>query len=193
MSAPDSLRVFLAIELTPDVRAALARAQEKLRRTGARVIWTAEANLHLTLFFLGNITRSRVERVCAMADARLDGHDSFTLQIVGLGAFGSPHRPRVLWAGVDSPPPALFALHAALREGLETLGFEPERRAWSPHITLGRVRGPQQVAELTSHLHKATTTDFGCAPVGRVAVMQSHLRAQGPHYELLHAVPLKGV
>ena len=69
MSDPDSLRVFLAIELTPTVRAALARAQEKLRRTGARVTWTAEANLHLTLFFLGTITRSRLERDCAMADA----------------------------------------------------------------------------------------------------------------------------
>lgn len=193
MSDPDSLRVFLAIELTPTVRAALARAQEKLRRTGARVTWTAEANLHLTLFFLGTITRSRLERVCAMADACLAEHPSFALHLVGLGAFGSSRMPRVLWAGVDSPPPALFALHAALEKGLDTLGFEPEKRPWSPHVTLGRVRAPQQVAELTSHLHKATTSEFGCVPVGRVAVMQSHLRSQGPQYEFLHAVPLKGV
>lgn len=192
-SEPASLRCFLAVDLTADVRTALARAQARLRRIGARVGWVPEENLHLTLFFLGDVVTPRLPDVASLVSSIAPRHEPCTMSVRGLGFFGSPRHPKVIWAGVADPPPSLLALQADLSGGLEALGFEPDRRGWSPHITLGRVRGPQRVGELTSQIGTATTTDFGCVPVQRVVVLKSTLRTQGPRYELLHAVPLKGV
>lgn len=133
------MRAFLAIELPDVVREELARAQRHLRDAlgDEAVGWTPAENWHLTLEFLGEVEDpapvvAAARAVCAAA-APLD------LALGAVGSFGA----RVLWVGVEGPDAArLASLVASLEQALAPLGFPPEGRPYSPHITLGRVRDP---------------------------------------------------
>jgi 2'-5' RNA ligase len=156
------------------------------------VSWTRAENLHLTLFFLGDVTPNRLDRVVSALDATVPLFSSFSMSVEGIGTFGSPRSPRIVWVGVPDPSPVLVDLYGAIVDQLEPLGFEREDRPFRPHITVGRVRAKDRVAELTRELDRATTTGFGVVHVERVVVMQSHLHPQGPVYEVRHVSALKG-
>ncbi|MFN2166493.1 MAG: RNA 2',3'-cyclic phosphodiesterase [Anaerolineae bacterium] len=189
---PRPVRAFTAIELPDPVRDALVRVQGKLKRAHARVGWTAPDNLHLTLVFLGDIPADRIEAAAEALDAAAGTIPPFRFQAAGLGAFGSPHRPRVVWAAIPDPPPALMALHQALCDRFGEAGFAREDRPFHPHVTLGRVRGPQGVTQLTSAMASANNSEFGEVSVHRVVLMHSRLAAQGPRYTIMRESPLKG-
>ena len=191
-AAPNPVRVFLAIELSDAVRDELTRAQRPLKALPVRVSWVRPENLHLTVLFLGEIVPSRVATVATILDDACAAHPPFSFEVTGLGTFGSPRRPRVIWAGVPDPPDALRGLQQALRTDLRVAGIDVEIRAFRPHLTLGRVRGPQGEPQLTSAVASANNTRFGEVSVQRVQVMQSQLDASGARYAILRESGLKG-
>lgn len=185
-------RVFLAIDMPPDVREAVAAAQQALMRTGARVSWVREENIHLTLVFLGEVIPKRIATVCEAMDAICSQAPGFSVRVAGAGFFGSPSHPRILWVGIVDPPDALTALQRALTDRLAGRGFEVDRKRFKPHLTIGRVRGAAGVDALTSALAMANNASFGTVPVQRVFLMQSHLESQGVRYTICHESELKG-
>jgi 2'-5' RNA ligase len=116
------------------------------------------------------------------------GSTAFDLVLRGLGAFPSPTRPRVLWAGVDEGRTAAATLACGVDDALAGLGFEREARAFSPHVTLGRVRGPRPAPRLAEAL--AAGGHFGRQPVASVALMRSDLSPRGARYSELATAPL---
>ncbi len=188
------LRAFIAVEISDEARAALAAEQARLKKLGARVAWVAPESIHLTLLFLGDIFAAQVATLAAGLDAVAAPHAPFAVEVTGLGWFGPPQSPRVIWAGVTDPGGRLAALQKQVEEEARLLGLRTEARAFHPHLTLGRARpgGHASLPALTAALRQANDTAYGRCAVDAVRLMQSRLEPAGARHTLLHAATLKG-
>src|SRR5687767_3131951 len=144
------MRLFLGVELDDALRGACAAAAARLGdrlRAEARldVRWVPEENLHVTLWFLGHLPD---ERVPAIVERVREPWDTapFALTISGAGIFPPSGPPRIVWLGVADGADALSGLYRALVPRLGPLGFEPERRAYHPHVTIGRAKDGDRAA-----------------------------------------------
>lgn len=184
------MRTFIAIELDDAIRQRLAAAQDRLRAAGCNVRWVKPEQMHLTLKFLGEIEEEAVDGVAAAMAAAAAGGKPFALTLAGLGAFPPRGAPRVVWAGAEEPSGTLAALHKRLEHQLARLGFERERRAYRPHLTLGRVKDPRGREQLRALIGEGAGEAFGTQAAGGLVHFRSVLSPQGATYTPLHRQPL---
>ncbi|HSF05021.1 MAG TPA: RNA 2',3'-cyclic phosphodiesterase [Methylomirabilota bacterium] len=180
----------MAILLPDALRAALAVEIERLGSRARGVGWIVPENLHLTIKFLGGVEPLRVERVAAALQAAAAAAEAFELALRGVGAFPSPARPRVIWAGVHAGGGAMAALAARVDDALGPLDFPRDERPFSAHVTLGRVREPRRDPALTEALAAGAERDFGRFRVEQLTLMRSDLSPRGARYTALAAWPL---
>ena len=188
-----TLRLFVACELPPEMKAALASLQEALRKKGApRVRWVRPEGIHLTLKFLGAVPQ---ENVAAIRDAlapTVQGIPPLALSLAEVGTFGDRRGPRVLWVGMQGDLEPLGRLQRRVDKALEPLGFPPERRAFSPHLTLARVPDRMGRDERQPLRELAKATPVPSAPavtIRELSLMRSILGPGGAVYERLAAFP----
>ncbi len=174
--------------LPDDLRQRLAAAIERLRPHAADVAWVAPSNLHVTLKFLGQVDETRVPALTDALRAALVDRRAIDVAVRGLGAFPSPTRPRVLWAGLEDAAGGMTALAEQVDIACDRLGFPAETRAFAAHVTLGRVRETRRQPPLAAAL--ARPTDFGHLRVDRVSLMRSELSPRGARYSELFAASL---
>ena len=177
------MRMFIAIDLDPALKAGLMELVGAFKRLEAEVRWVRPQGLHLTLKFLGEVDQAGLPAVGKAVRGAAAEHRSFPLVLQGTGTFPGGSRPRVLWAGVREGP-ELMAFQEAVESGLETEGYPREARPFHPHLTLGRVSGPSRVAEAVRELEKRRDTVFGEMTVRKVAMFESVLRPQGAEYRI---------
>lgn len=184
------MRLFVAINLPPGLRGRLWQAAAPLRAAGRSVKWVGEAQLHLTMRFLGEIADDDLESMRA-AIAGAGRHAApLELRLGGVGAFPSLRRARIVWMGVERSP-ALEALYSALEEELKAVGISPEERRFHPHVTLGRVRRRTRRSELRQLESAAGSVDFAeICRAETVDLMRSRLGPEGARYEALARCPL---
>jgi 2'-5' RNA ligase len=184
------MRLFVAVNLPPDLRRGLWDAVEPVRRRGYPVRWGGPDSLHVTLKFLGEVETARAAEIRRGVDAAVEGARRFTLPIQGFGVFPSASRPRVIWAGCGAAPPLEILQHRVEQE-MERLGFPLEGRAFRPHITLGRAKNdasPSRMAGLAALLDEL---EYGAETlVESVDLMESRLSPAGAAYTRLHAAAL---
>jgi 2'-5' RNA ligase len=173
--------------LDAPVRAALAARVEALRPLASGVAWVVADNLHVTVKFLGGVERPRLELIDAALARAVAGVSRFDLAIAGLGAFPTPARARVIWAGIGGERDALGALAARAERELTSIGFSPEDRLFAPHVTLGRVREPRRNERLADALGRASSETFGRVRIDRLSLMRSDLSPHGSRYTELSA------
>ena len=135
--------------------------------------------------FLGGIDVARLALVRDALDTAVRGCQPFDFGVTGLGAFPSPTRARVIWAGAGRGGPELEAAAGRIDRALAAVGFPAEERAFSPHVTLGRVREPRRHDRLADLLGRSET--FGTFRVDRVSLMRSDLSPRGARYSELSA------
>jgi RNA 2',3'-cyclic 3'-phosphodiesterase len=192
------MRLFFAVELAPAVRAAAAAAGRHLAAALDAVAplearWIPDDNLHVTLWFLGEVEGAQLDALHAAAAVPF-ATAPFDLRLGGFGVFPPLGPPRVIWMGIMSGADGLQALHAGLSVRLQPLGFEPERRRFDPHLTLARVR--HRPARGVWHAVRRTVAahapEAGVSSVGAVTLFRSRLSPRGAAYEAVLRVPLKG-
>ncbi len=187
------MRTFVAIFPPPEVReAASFGAREAVRglagdHRGDRIRWTKPENVHLTLKFLGDVQEEVLEDLCTALAEAVAGHASFDVELTGLGAFPSARRARIMWAGVGAGSEELRSLAEEVDAALAPLGFERERRPYTPHLTLGRIPGRPVSLDLPS----SGVEELGRFRVQRVEFVRSTLTAKGAVYEIIGAFALK--
>jgi 2'-5' RNA ligase len=189
-------RLFVALEPPDPVRRRLAALADELRRAAGRagdeIRWVPPANVHLTLQFLGAVPEERVSNVeAALRDAAREARP-LSLAVRGVGGFPNARRPRVVWAGLEGDLAPLAALVAGLGARLAKLGFPPEERPFSPHLTLGRARDRRGAPGLAGAL--AGVAQEAPAPwrAAEVVLFESHLSPRGPRYEAIARIPIGG-
>lgn len=180
------MRLFVALELTPEVHAAVRAAVEQLRRAEADVRWVRPEGMHLTLKFIGEVQAEKLEPIrAALAAVRSDGPVQLTFR--GLGYFPNARRPRVLWVGVEASA-NLAPLAAHLEAALVPLGLAAEKRAYVPHLTLGRFRSQKRLARLQEEIAALATTEFGSFETRALALFLSKLSPHGAEYTRLDEI-----
>jgi len=181
MKSPGTIRTFIAIEIPEPVKSRIARLQEQLRRIEAKVSWTKPANVHLTLKFLGYVEASRIASVSEAVARAANGIAPFELEVGGAGCFPSSRNPRVLSIGLPALPEALRQLYSRLETELACEGFLKEKRRFSPHLTIGRLRTSQNASTLAEAL-QATGFDHETFEAREIIVMRSDLKPTGSIY-----------
>ncbi len=199
------IRAFLAIDLPPDLRAALSAAQQELRRglertvdRRVRISWVQSASMHLTLRFLGQTPEELIESLHTTLAQAVAGHRRIHVPFSRLGTFPRLQQPRVVWAG---PPESweqgtegaqLQALYQTVEEECRAAGLAAEMRPFSPHLTLARIKeGERQVGQILAErgvLNQALIN--GLLPITAVVMMKSQLRPTGSIYTPLWECPL---
>lgn len=185
------MRLFFAVELPRALRDDLEHLQSLLRPTPADVRWVDPDGAHFTLAFLGTVDANEIRAIDDAVAPVAARSTPLCLRLRGLGTFPPQRRPRVVWIGVGGRDrERLATLHVELAEALETVGFEPERRRYRPHVTLGRVRGARGGDALAALVRQHRATDLGELHATRFVLMQSHLARDGARYQVVGSYSL---
>ncbi len=188
------LRAFIAVELPQHLQSAIEKQTSRLRQTlGDQIIrWVPIQNMHLTLKFLGDIATSHVDFLKQLISQEAASHRQFDLQIGGLGSFPTSRRPRVLWAGLHAPAD-LASLQKSIESGTLRLGYEQDERAFSPHLTLGRVHqniNPADMQKIRTTLDTIQLGNIGTTRVDSIHLFKSDRLPNGAIYTKLFSAPL---
>lgn len=184
------MRCFIAIDISESLKKSVNDCISQLKPLSRDVRWVVPANLHLTLKFLGEVPEAGVPQLLAVLEPVAQVSDPFELSITGTGAFPDERRPTILWVGVRAPA-ALRALYLRVEDAMAALGFPKEQRRFSPHLTIGRVKGRHGMPELMSRFRTFQNAFFGSIEVREIVLMQSILKPSGPEYARLGAFRLR--
>jgi 2'-5' RNA ligase len=137
----DTIRAFIAIELPDEVKETVALIIKRLRPAQYRYVkWVAPEGTHMTIKFLGNIYSSQIPQITDIMKTAAGRVPPLELRLGRLGMFPNEQRPRVIWVALEGNTEPLAAMQREIEKALEPMGFAPENRAFTPHLTLGRVR-----------------------------------------------------
>lgn len=179
-----ALRLFVGVGLDEAVRAELARSlplQTPAVEAVPGLRWLAPRNWHLTLQFLGRVQDDALPAVQAACAEAARACSPFAIELGGAGAFKSARRATVLWIGVRAGHERLSALAEALCARTEPLGFAREQREFRSHLTVARLKAPQDVQALLGSLRVPALA----MPVAAFTLYRSHVSSRGAEYESL--------
>jgi 2'-5' RNA ligase len=183
-----TMRTFVAVEIDRVVRRRAGALVERLGRLTDDVRWVEPENMHITLKFLGNVRAHDTFELCeAVSDAVCDC-PPFGLEVQGLGGFPALDRPRTLWIGMADGSEALTTVFDRIEDAVIELGYRPEPRRFTAHMTIGRVRRrSDHLGHLVDELDELKNESFGRTSVDRVTVFSSKKGPDGPvHTALSH-------
>jgi 2'-5' RNA ligase len=182
------MRLFTGIDLPEHVATNLSGLLERLRPT-AHLKWTPIYNLHLTTKFIGEWPEERLAEVIDCLSP-LSRRPPVAIGIEGIGWFPNPHNPRILWAGVKAGP-EFAKLAADTDEALSALGVERETKAFSPHLTLARIKDAVPLAPVRQAIAQLPTVDFGAFAATRFHLYVSKAGPSGSIYTQLAEIAFK--
>lgn len=180
------MRVFTGIDLPESVHERLERLLVRLRPT-AHLIWSPVYNLHITTKFVGQWPEEDLEKLRSALKA-ISAPAPFVIAIRGLGWFPNSHNPRVFWAGVHGGT-ALAELAKRTEDALDVLGIAREQRAFSPHLTLARIRQPVPLQAMRQAMARLDSVEFGSFEADRFHLFLSSPGAAGTVYSKLAEFP----
>jgi len=181
---PRVIRSFLAFEIDSEaVLKKLANVQALLLKTEASLKLVKPKNIHVTMRFLGNIALSIVENI--FEEMKKVQFSSFDIKVQGVGVFPHLRHPRVVWAGITEGAEHIRNIYNQLEPRLRMLGFAPDPKGFSPHLTIARVKSGKNKAELADYVKENLHLEFGIVRVECLKLKRSNLTPIGPVYSTL--------
>lgn len=184
------IRSFISIDLHDDLRAKIESLVKLFKETGADIRWVKIKNLHLTLKFLGVIEDHQLVPISSRIREIAGRFNDFSFSLTGTGTFPDLNRPRIIWIGIKDHS-NFQKLTKELERAMKEEGFDKEKRPFSPHITVGRVRSLRGIDKLMIELVKYRSMDFGSQHIGAIHLMKSTLTKEGAEYSTLSSAPLR--
>lgn len=182
------LRCFIAIEIPETIKKSIADIIDSLKKSGSDVKWVSDENIHITLQFLGETEESLIPDIKGALYKILATYSPFYIKIAGVGCFPSGRRPRVIWVGTEESQ-YLINIYKDISSEMVKFGYQIEKRGFSPHVTIGRVKSNRNTGELLRRLDEFTVTDFPGFEVQNVTLMKSELKPSGAKYYSLAEIP----
>jgi 2'-5' RNA ligase len=190
----EEVRCFIAIELPEEIKRGLRELQAQLKAANqAPVKWVEPENIHLTLKFLGNVATDRLNEIGQATTNAVRGTSPFSLEVRELGVFPNPRRVQIVWVGLSGEVEKLTILQQRIESGLAKLGFAPENRRFTPHLTLARLRDRATPQERERLGQLVAETEFAARSfiVNSVKLIKSQLTREGPIYSQLSSAALE--
>jgi len=191
----EPIRSFIAIELPNELKSELTRLEARLKSDNQPgVKWVNPDSIHLTLKFLGNIAADRTGEITRAMENAVQGISPFHLEVKELGVFPNLRRVQVAWVGISGEVDKLSQLQKRIETALTPLGFAPETRAFTPHLTLARLRDQTPPDERQRFGQLIANTKFdtaGTIEVDAISLMRSQLTRKGAIYSQISLVELK--
>ena len=174
-------RIFIAIKIDPGET--LLRIHYSLRSLlgGERIKWVDTTNIHLTLAFLGDTEEDRITVASILLKQECSGFGEFRFNLSGTGVFRNFSDPKILWIGINESE-KLIRLNDEIKRGLDDTGFKTEDRAFSPHITIGRIKFIKDPGALREALEPYKNTFIQEVVAAEVILFESILKPSGPEY-----------
>jgi 2'-5' RNA ligase len=190
------IRAFIAIDLSKEIQYRLDDVLEKFKTqlVNVPVRWVAVINIHLTLKFLGDVSLSNLHLLTDMIQAEVSNHHQFDISVGGAGAFPKNRQPRVIWVGVEAPQ-ELIAIQNGIETATSRLGYAREERAFSPHLTLGRISRnatSQDMKTISQSLENTRVGFLGATCVEKIHLYRSDLQPTGAVYTKIFSATLLG-
>ena len=190
----EQIRSFIAIELPDELKLGLSQLEARLK-SGKQpwIKWVDPYSIHLTLKFLGNIAVDMIGEITRAMEAAVQGMSPFDLEVKDLGAFPNLKRVQVVWVGISGEADKLSQLQKRIESNLSSLGFAPESRQFTPHLTLARLRNQASLEERQRLGQLVANTKFEVAYVIKVAaisLMKSQLTREGAIYSRISSAGL---
>ncbi|HEY4707008.1 MAG TPA: RNA 2',3'-cyclic phosphodiesterase [Thermodesulfobacteriota bacterium] len=181
----------MAIRIPAEVKERLRSVQAQLDRGPAAISWTRPESIHLTLKFLGEVDDNRIDEIGSALEKAAAGVAPLSLVVEGVGGFPTRKYPRVIWAGIRENA-ELKKLQLQVEEAISSLGFEPEDRAFSPHLTLCRIKSTADGRKMGGLLAEVQPELKAGFDVSSVVLFKSVLKPAGAEYTALKEIILKG-
>ena len=187
----ERIRAFVAMDMDEaSVVSKLVDAQRALRDVGADLKLVEPENIHATVRFLGEVPAATIELVKEqMNEVKFS---PFGMEFVGLGAFPNLRRINVVWVGMRKGSEEISRIFEQLEPGFRKIGFEPDRKGFSPHVTIARVKTGRMREELAKFVDEMRDTPFGVIHVEELRLKRSVLTPKGPVYSTIHTVRASG-
>jgi len=189
-----SIRCFIAIELEEKIKNQLAEQQRLFRKrlssNESSIKWVKSEQIHLTLKFLGNVADQDIREICDAVSRAASEFQPFLFSVGTCGCFPPKGAARVLWIGITEGQPELKLLAKRVDHWVNKLGFPLEKRAFSGHLTLARIRQANVGKAVHSVVDKTSIEILGQQRVSAITLFQSELRPGGPVYTPMHHAPL---
>jgi 2'-5' RNA ligase len=187
----DSIRAFLALEIPSSLKQHLTEQQQELRQRLPSARWVRPQGLHLTVKFLGDASREVLGELTGQLQPRLEALRPVTVSLEGSGFFPSPRRPRVAWIGgqAHNIEPVVEAVESVAKE----CGFAREKRRWSLHLTMARLRKPWPPPAVESFLEWGRSLRLDPFTCTEVVLFSSTLKPDGAVYTALDRMGLAGL
>jgi RNA 2',3'-cyclic 3'-phosphodiesterase len=189
------IRSFIAVELPEGLKKELAELIAQLKKNSPPVVrWVDPNSIHITLKFLGEIPEDSIDELALAIEESVQSVSPFKLEVSEVGAFPDLDRVQVIWVGVKGSLDKIISLQKRIESNTEQLGFPREKRDFSPHLTLGRVRNEASQNErqrLGKLLSETTFTGLHNVEVNAINLMKSQLTSNGAIYTCIGSVKLK--
>ncbi|KPK97044.1 MAG: hypothetical protein AMJ95_11240 [Omnitrophica WOR_2 bacterium SM23_72] len=185
------MRTFIAIELPEEIKESLARLQDRLKQSQADVKWVKPQNIHLTLKFLGEINEEQLEKITRALEQVCLNRRCFQMCLSTVGAFPKVNFPRVIWVGVEKGASETSEIATDLEEKVSMVEVPKEKRPFSSHITIGRVRSNFNKDKLVNDLKTIGSLEGKEFAVTKLTLFKSTLTPTGPVYEALKTASLQ--
>lgn len=185
-----TIRLFVAIELPREVQESLVSVQRIAGQRLSSTRWIEAKNLHLTLQFLGNCPSEQVVDICQQLKIAVQDKHPFAFKFESLGGFPSNKSPRIFWIGVGEGKEKIADLQHAMESALSSLGFKGEKREFHPHVTLARLKKPEDLRPI---LEEISAEDISPKPINvdSIALFRSQLLSSGAQYFILEKIFLE--
>ena len=186
----NTLRTFIAITLNSEIQQFLSRTQDHLKKLGCDIKWVKPENIHFTLKFLGDVKLKKIDEVKQTLENLAKNMQPVDIELTQLGAFPNVQRPRILWAGIKDEEKRITQFAKLLEDHFGKIGFKKEKKPFSPHLTIGRIRSPKNLNLLSEMISKYSLPVDLKQTAQNITLYKSTLTPAGPIYEPLHSADL---
>lgn len=195
MSSTEYFRTFVAITPSGEILDAVQEKVADLKRQldSREIRWERRDKWHITLRFLGDVPSSEVPALSSALETACAAHGVFSAKAVGVGAFPSLKRPRILWTGIEDQDGALASLQQAVAETSTPFMAKEDEKRFRPHLTIARIKTEHRriLAQVEPAIQPWRNAEFGSWEVDNVELWRSTLETGGSQYELLARFPLR--
>jgi len=184
------MRLFIACPVPEEIKKKIADLENVFRNSNTDVKWVRPESIHLTLKFLGEVSEHKIPEINNKISKAIEGFSVFHVAIEKIGVFPDWRRIRVVWVGIEDGKKELKELSKRVEDKMANIGFKKEKRGFTAHITIGRVRSGRGIDRLTDAIRKKSDASLGDIQIGEVLLMQSMLRPEGATYKCLERFSL---